>query len=66
MEFRLRARDRAALEEIVARSKDVRQLKRAQAILEMSSGATVVSVAKKTHVVRNAICNLEKHTEIGR
>jgi transposase len=57
MELRLYARDRAALEDIVARSKDVRQLKRAQALLALAAGATVASIARQMRVARNTIYN---------
>jgi transposase len=57
MELRLYARDRAALEDIVARSKDVRQLKRAQTLLAVAGGSTVSSVARQMHVARNTIYN---------
>lgn len=57
MELRLYARERAALGDIVARSKDVRQLKRAQALLAVGSGATIAGVARQMHVARNTIYN---------
>jgi len=57
MEVLLCARDRAALEEIVARSKDVRQLKRAQTLLAVTGGSTVASIARQMHVARNTIYN---------
>lgn len=57
MEIRLIARDRSALEEIVARSKDVRQLKRAQALLAVNGGATVAGIARAMRVARNTIYN---------
>jgi transposase len=57
MEFRLVARDRAALEDIVARARDVRQLKRAQAVLAVHGGASVAGVARQMRVARNTIYN---------
>lgn len=57
MELRLYARDRTALGDIVACSRDVRQLKRAQALLAVDGGATVAGVARQMHVARNTIYN---------
>jgi transposase len=57
MELRLYARDRAALGDIVASSRDVRQLKRAQALLAVDGGATVAGVARQMRVARNTIYN---------
>lgn len=57
MEFRLTARDRAALLTLVSGSKDVRQLKRAQALLALAEGAAVSSVARSLQVARNTIYN---------
>jgi transposase len=57
MGLRLYARVRAALQEIVARSKDVPQLRRAQALLALAAGATVASVARQMRVARNTVYN---------
>ncbi len=57
MEFRLTSRDRAALEELVSGSKDVRQLKRAQALLALAAGDSVSAIARSLRVARNTIYN---------
>jgi transposase len=57
MEFSLDARERSALESLVAAAKDVRQLKRAQALLAVAAGETVSAVASRLKVVRNTIYN---------
>lgn len=57
MEFSLSARERSALELLVATAKDVRQLKRAQALLAVAAGETVSAVASRLKVVRNTIYN---------
>ena len=57
MEFSLTARDRAALETLVSGTKDVRQLKRAQALLVLADGASVSAVARSLCVARNTIYN---------
>jgi transposase len=57
MEFRLAARERSALEELVSSSKDVRQLKRSQALLALASGTSVSVTARSLCVARNTIYN---------
>jgi transposase len=57
MEFSLNARERSALESLVASAKDVRQLKRAQALLAVAAGEAVSAVASRLKVVRNTIYN---------
>lgn len=57
MEFRLTARERAALERLVAGSKDVRQLKRSQALLALCDGTAVATLARSLQVARNTIYN---------
>lgn len=57
MDFSLNSRERAALEAVVARSKDVRQLKRSQALLAIAAGEAIAEVARKLQVVRNTIYN---------
>lgn len=57
MEFRLVARDRAALEDIVARARDVRQLKRAQTLLALHGGTSVAGIARQMRVARNTVYN---------
>ena len=57
MEFRLTMRDRAALEGLVSRSKDVRQLKRSQALLAVADGASISATARNLQVARNTIYN---------
>ena len=57
MEFSLNARERSALEGLVSGSKDVRQLKRAQALLAVAAGEAVTDVARRLQVARNTIYN---------
>ena len=57
MDFSLRSRERAALEAVVAQSKDVRQLKRSQALLAIAAGTAVAEVARRLQVARNTIYN---------
>lgn len=57
MELSLLAKDRSALEEVVAQSRDVRQLKRAQALLAVATGEGVAAVARRLQVARNTIYN---------
>src|SRR5918994_4867633 len=57
MELSLLAKDRWALEELVAQSKDVRQLKRAQALLAVAAGEAIADVARRLQVARNTIYN---------
>ena len=57
MEFSLKARERTALEALVSDSKDVRQLKRAQALLAVAAGEAVTDVARRLQVARNTIYN---------
>lgn len=57
MEFQLTSRERAALEALVAGSKDVRQLKRSQALLALADGKSVASLARTLQVARNTIYN---------
>lgn len=57
MEFPLTARDRVALETLVSSSKDVRQLKRAQALLALAGGVSVSAMARNLRVARNTIYN---------
>ena len=57
MDFSLSSREQAALETIVSRSKDVRQLKRSQALLAVAAGEAVTEVAGRLQVVRNTIYN---------
>lgn len=57
MEFSLNARERSALETIVSQSKDVRQLKRAQALLALAAGEAVSAVARRWQVARNTVYN---------
>ena len=55
MELRLKARERQALEAIVARPDDVRQLKRAQGLLAVAEGEPVVRIARRLQVNRGTI-----------
>jgi transposase len=57
MELSLLAKDRGALEELVAQSRDVRQLKRAQALLAVAAGEGVTEAARRLQVARNTIYN---------
>lgn len=57
MEFSLNARERTALETLVAGTKDVRQLKRSQALLAVAAGEAVAEVARRLRVARNTIYN---------
>lgn len=57
MEFSLNARERSALELLVTAAKDVRQLKRAQALLAVAAGETVSAIASRMKVARNTIYN---------
>lgn len=57
MELSLLAKERGALEELVAQSKDVRQLKRAQALLAVAAGEAIADVARRLQVARNTIYN---------
>jgi transposase len=57
MDFSLNARERSALEALVSDSKDVRQLKRAQALLAVAAGEAVTDVAWRLQVARNTIYN---------
>ena len=57
MEFQLTTRDRVALESLVSNSKDVRQLKRSQALLALSQGTSVSAIARSLQVARNTIYN---------
>lgn len=57
MEFSLTSRERTALEALVAGSKDVRQLKRSQALLAVAAGEAVAEVARRMQVARNTIYN---------
>ena len=57
MEFSLLAKDRSVLEELVAQSKDVRQLKRAQALLAVAAGEGVTTAAQRLQVARNTVYN---------
>lgn len=57
MDFSLNSQERTALEAVVAQSKDVRQLKRSQALLAVAAGEAVAKVARKMHVARNTIYN---------
>ena len=57
MDFSLSSRERAALEAVVAQSKDVRQLKRSQALLAVAAGEAVADVARMLQVARNTIYN---------
>jgi transposase len=57
MELSLLAKDRGVLEQLVARSKDVRQLKRAQALLAVAAGEAIADVARRLRVARNTIYN---------
>lgn len=57
MELSLLAAERGALEELVANSRDVRQLKRAQALLAVAAGEGVTAVAQQLQVARNTIYN---------
>lgn len=55
MDFSLNVRERSALEALVSGSKDVRQLKRAQALLAVAAGEAVTDVARRLQVARNTI-----------
>jgi transposase len=57
MELSLLAKERGALEELVARSKNVRQLKRAQALLAVAAGEAVAEIARRLQVARNTVYN---------
>lgn len=57
MEFSLNARERRALSSLVACSRDVRQLKRAQALLAVAAGEAIADVAQRLQVARNTIYN---------
>ena len=57
MELSLPAKDRGVLEELVAHSKDVRQLKRAQALLAVAAGEGVAAAARRLQVARNTVYN---------
>jgi transposase len=57
MDFSLNARERTALEAVVAQSKDVRQLKRSQALLSVAAGVAIVEVARQLQVARSTIYN---------
>ncbi|RIK71212.1 MAG: hypothetical protein DCC67_20380 [Planctomycetota bacterium] len=67
MEFPLNARERRALEALVSGSKDVRHLKRAQALLAVAAGEAVTSVAWRLQVARNTIYNwmARVHDRVG-
>lgn len=57
MDFSLSAGERAALESVVAHAKDVRQVKRAQALLAVAADVSVSAVARNWQVARNTIYN---------
>lgn len=57
MDFSLNARERRALEAVVSSTKDVRPLKRAQALLAVAAGEAVTDVARRLQVARNTIYN---------
>lgn len=57
MEFQLTAQAQATLERLVSASKDVRQLKRAQALLALHEGQSVSAIARSLRVARNTIYN---------
>lgn len=55
MELRLSSGERRSLEGIVARPKEVKQLKRAQGLLAVADGEPVVQVARRLQVSRGTI-----------
>ena len=55
MDLRLNSQQRQELEAIVARPEDVRQLKRAQALLAVAEGDPVVQIARRLGVSRETI-----------
>jgi hypothetical protein len=57
MDFSLSAGERAALANVVANAKDVRQVKRAQTLLAVAADVSVSAVARNWQVARNTICN---------
>jgi transposase len=57
MDFALSASERGALESVIACGKDVRQVKRAQALLALAAGDTVSAIANSWQVARNTVYN---------
>jgi transposase len=57
MDFSLSVHERDALQSVIAQGQDVRQVKRAQALLALAAGDTVSAVAASWHVARNTVYN---------